>query len=174
MRYPAAAKLLAEWDWRGRCVFLKRDLAKVFGESGKTLDQTLRRLIAAGLLERVAHGVYVYALSAHLGVSALEEVALALRRGEFVFESYESALSQWGRISQVPVDRITLATTGREGVFRTRFGVIEFTHTAAGAAEIATNTVARPGRVIPIATEAYALSGLRRTGRNLDLVDQGV
>jgi len=174
VRYPEAVQLLAAWDRRGRCVFLKRDLAKILDESGKTLDQTLRRLVAAGLLERVAHGVYVYALSAHLGVPALDEVALALRRGEYVFESYESALSQWGRISQVPIDTMTLATTGRKGVFRTRFGVIEFTHTAADAAEIAANTVARPGRAIPIATEAYALSGLRRTGRNLDLVDQGV
>jgi len=174
VRYPQSAKLLAEWDRRGRCVFLKRDLAKVFDEGGKTLDQTLRRLVASGLLERVAHGVYLYALTAHLGVLALEEVALALRRGEHVFESYESALSQWGRISQVPVDRLTLATTGRKGVFETRLGVIEFTHTAAGAAEITANTVVRPGHVIPIATQAYALSGLRRVGRNLDLVDQGV
>ena len=174
MRYSKAVRLLAEWDRRGRCVFLKRDLAKVFDERGKTLDQTLRRLVAAGLLDRVAHGVYLYALSAHLGVAALDEVALALRRGEHLFESYESALSQWGRISQVPVDRMTLATTGRKGVFRTRFGVIEFTHTAADAADIAANTIDRPDRMIPIATEAYALAGLRRTGRNLDLVDQGV
>jgi len=174
MRYPEAARLLAGWDRRGRSVFLKRDLAKVFDEGGKTLDQTLRRLVAAGLLERAAHGVYLYALSTNLGVSALEEVALALRRGEHVFESYESALSQWGRISQVPVDRMTLATTGRKGVFRTRLGVIEFTHTAAEPAEITANTVDRPGHVIPIATEAYAMSGLRRVGRNLDLIDQGV
>jgi len=174
MRYPDAARLLAEWDRRGRCVFLKRDLVKVFDEGGKTLDQTLRRLVTAGLLERVAHGVYVYALSAHLGVAALEEVALALRRGEYVFESYESALSQWGRISQVPVDRMTLATTGRKGTFHTRFGVIEFTHTAAKASEIVANTLTRPDHVIPIATEAYALSGLRRAGRNIDLIDQGV
>ncbi|MDR0782461.1 MAG: hypothetical protein LBE83_01710 [Propionibacteriaceae bacterium] len=88
--------------------------------------------------------------------------------------AYESALSQWGRISQVPIDRLTLATTGRKGVFRTRFGVIEFTHTEAGAAEISANTVERPDHAIPIATESYALSGLRRVHRNIDLVDQGV
>jgi len=173
MKLADAVSALAEWDRRGRYVFLKRDLAKVFGDHGKALDQTLARFVEAGLLERVAHGVYLYAHSAHLGATTIEEIALALRRGEHVFESLESALSQWGRISQVPVDRLTVVTTGRKGTFATRFGVIEFTHTTAPATEIAAHTVDRPGHPLPIATEPYALAGPRRPRRNLDLIDQG-
>ncbi len=173
MRYLQAVSVLADWDRRKRYVFLKRDLAKIFDESGKTLDQTLRRLVSANLLERVTHGVYLNALSSRLGATTIEEVALSLRRGKHVFESFESALSQWGRISQVPIDRLTLATTGRKGIFHTKYGVIEFTHTEAPVAEIVANTVDRPDHAIPIATETYALHGLRRVGRNLDLVDQG-
>jgi predicted transcriptional regulator of viral defense system len=149
---------------------LKRDLAKIFGEGGNTLGETLKRLVAGKVLTRAANGVYVYALSPNLGAGTLAEIALALRRGWQVYESLESALSQWGVISQVPVDRLTLMTTGAKGTFATPYGVIEFTHTERPTSEIAANTRRRPDNPIPIATKAYALANLRRVGRNLDLV----
>jgi hypothetical protein len=103
-------------------------------------------------------------------IEALRALADWDRRGHHVYESLESALAQWGAISQAPVDRLTLMTTGAKGVFATPYGVIEFTHTERPAAEIATNTLDRPDNPIPIATEAYAQANLRRVGRNLDLL----
>jgi len=170
MKQNEALKILCHWDRKGRYVFLKRDFAILFNEHGKKLDKTLERLAKSGILERVAHGVYLYSASAHIGAYTLDEIALALRRGEYVFESLESALSQWGRISQIPIDRITYMTTGRSGEFVTPFGVAEFSHTEANWIEINGNTVRRPNRRIPIATEEYALKNLRRVGRNYDLV----
>ncbi len=79
MKYSDAASVLATWDRRGRYVFLKRDLAKILREQGMTLDQTLARLVRAGLLERATHGVYLYALSA--GVAHSAQYALAAMFG---------------------------------------------------------------------------------------------
>lgn len=171
MRISEATRVLSDWDRRGRNVYTKRDLAKLFGEpTGDTLSETIKRLVARKVLIRAARGVYVYALSSNLGPATIEDVAEAIRRGEYNFESLESALSQWGAISQVPIDRITVMTTGRKGEFRTPFGVIEFTHTASSPLEILANVVRRDGHPLPIATREYALVNLKRVGRNLDLV----
>jgi predicted transcriptional regulator of viral defense system len=173
MKTVDAIKQLAHYDKTGRYVYVKRDLSKVFETASEnTLNQMLKRLIAQGVLIRAAQGVYVFAQSAHLSPTTVEDVAIALRPGEYIFESLESALSQWGRISQIPSDRITLVTTGRKGEHRTPYGVIEFTHTNSSPLEIIKNTIRRPHHPLPIATEEYALANLKRTGRNLNMVQE--
>ncbi|MEG0418713.1 MAG: hypothetical protein RSB04_12660 [Gordonibacter sp.] len=173
MKSNETHQLLSHWDRKGRYVYTKADLAKLINDpSDNTLSETLRRLVANGTLVRAARGVYVYANSRHLGSSTIEDVALALRRGEYVFESLESALSLWGDISQIPLDRITLMTTGRKGEYRTPFGVIEFTHTQSSPATILDNTVQRPDHPIPLATKEFARANLKQVRRNLSLLAQ--
>jgi len=172
MNQTDAIKALVSWDMQGRHVFRKRDLQMVFSESGQTLDQTLARLVKAAVLERAAYGIYVFAMSRHIGSSTIEHIARNLRRGEITFESLESALSQWGVISQIPIDRITLMTTGRSGEYKTPYGVIELTHTKASVAEIAANIVERDGHALPLATKEYAYKNLCSVRRNLHLVDK--
>jgi hypothetical protein len=171
MKLSDAYKVFSTWDKRGRYVFRKSDLEIVIDESGKTLDQTISRLVEAGVLQRVAQGVYLYSYSAHIGATTIEDIARNLRRGDFVFESLESALSQYGVISQIPISRITLMTTGRSGEFRTPYGIIEFTLTKAPISEIVENILDRPGHNLPIAKKDYAYKNLRSVRRNLDLVD---
>ena len=171
MKQSDAYRILSAWDKQGRYVFKKCDLEIILNESGKTLDQTLTRLVKVKLLQRVAHGIYLFCHSAHIGSSTLEDIARNLRRGELTFESLESALSQYGVISQIPMDRITLMTTGRSGEYRTPFGVIEFTHTKVPAAEIMQNITERPHHSLPIAKRGFALKNLRSVKRNLNLVD---
>ncbi|MDR0593976.1 MAG: DUF6088 family protein [Bifidobacteriaceae bacterium] len=173
MEATGAILRLADWDRRGRYVYLKRDLRKILGETGDTLSQTLKRLTRKGVLIRAAHGAYVYALSPRVGATTVQDVALALRRGEYVFESLESALAQWGVISQAPLDRVTLMTTGAGGAFRTPYGVIEFVHTKLSPEQIRRGVLDRPDQPAPIATEAFALRNLRRTGRSAELVAEG-
>ena len=84
----------------------------------------------------------------------------------------ESAASRWGIISQIPVDRLTVVTSGREGIFPTPFGTIEFIHTAADALEIMTNTVDLPDSPLRLATKRYTVIGLKRARRSLDLIDE--
>jgi predicted transcriptional regulator of viral defense system len=171
MTSSEAINTLSRWDRTGRFVYTTNDLKKLLNDStDAAFRKTLHRLVRQGVLERVARGVYMYAHSAHIGATTIEDIARTMRRGEFVFESLESALSQWGRISQIPIDRITLMTTGRRGEYRTPYGVIEFTHTTASRDEILANTITREGHTIPIASEAYAIKNLKRTRRNLSMI----
>lgn len=171
MKTDEARKILVAWDCKGRYVYLKRDLAKLMRDpSENTFNETLRRLVKNGTLVRVAYGTYIFADSAHIGGGTLDHIAMALRRGEYVFESLESAASQWGDISQIPIDRVTYMTTGRSGEYRTPYGVIEFVHTACDPDEFTSQIVARPDRPVPIATREYVLKNLERTGRSKDLV----
>lgn len=151
-------------------VYRKHDLAVVLGENGRALDRTVGSLSAAGLLERVAYGVYLFPLSRRIGVGTLDDIVRCLRPGRVTWESCESALSQWGVISQIPVGRTTYMTTGREGEFRTRFGVVDLTHSKLAPSRVIGNLVYREGR-LPIATKRFAYDNLRSTGRNVGLID---
>jgi predicted transcriptional regulator of viral defense system len=156
----------------GRRVFLKRDLARLLGHGGDVAtDKTVSRLVSSGLLERVCRGVYRFPLAPPVpGVADVYLVASALRRGQYVFESLETAASEYGLISQVPLGALTLMTTGREGTFDTACGTIEFVHTKASVPEILANTVARPRCPVRVATEDYVVRNLRRCGRGADLL----
>lgn len=173
MRALVAEKELQTWAATGKYVFTRSDLGMIFNEtSHNTLSATLRRFVKSGLLIRAAHDVYVFAFSNCSRTRILEQIALVLRKGHYVYESYESALSQWGLISQIPIDRITCATTGRSGEYRTPYGVIEFTHTATNPQVISANLVKRPEHLLPLANQELALANLRKSKRNSDLVKE--
>ena len=172
MRILDALDILNTWDKRGHYVFTKGDLAKLFYESAESLVKTLERLTDKGILIRAARGVYVFGYSNHLGAYTLEEIAQTLRRNEYNYLSLESALSEWGVISQAPIDRITVMTTGRKGEFQTPFGVIEFTHTENSPDYIRENTIWRKPYPLRIANETLALKNQRRVGRNASLIEE--
>lgn len=73
-------------------------------------------------------------------------------------------------ISQIPIDRLTAMTTGRKGVFKTPYGVIEFTHTDRCDIDILNNTILYD-RPLRIATESAAIRDLKRVGRNTHLIE---
>ena len=172
MQIVSAIQTLARHDRQGRHVFTRRDLAMLFRrDSPDALAAGLRRLVNSGVLARAARGVYVFALSAHLGEDTLEFIARAMREGEYSYISLESALSEYGAISQVPIGRITVMTTGRKGEYKTPFGVIEFTHTGRPVEQFIPRIFDR-GRPLRIADKHLAWRDLKRVGRNTDLVDQ--
>lgn len=152
-------------------VYSPTDLGILFSEHGQKLHQTVRSLTACGILAKTARGVYAYALCNLPSNEILALTARKLRPNNLTWESLESALSQWGVISQIPVDRITLMTTGREGEYRTPYGVIEFTHSKRKWSAVASNVVPRGPRLLPIASKTQAYRELKAVGRNLQLVD---
>ncbi|MFR7738396.1 MAG: hypothetical protein ACLU0V_12325, partial [Eggerthella lenta] len=121
MKSVEAIKILHSCDLEGRILFRSRELGTLFGESGDTLRSTIKRLAADGILERVAHDAYLYLLFHPNGCDVLGHIATFLRPGEVTYESLESAASQWGFISQIPLGRISCVTTGAEGLVDTRF-----------------------------------------------------
>jgi predicted transcriptional regulator of viral defense system len=174
MEQSTAIKRLNHWDRRGRFVFTLTDLAKVFHEDNpRTLKGGLSRLVASGLLERAARGVYVYPMAHSRDSYVIEHIAKALRRGEYNYVSLESALSEYGAISQIPLDRLTVMTTGRKGIYKTAYGTIEFVHTKRPVKELLArmSNVERP---LHLATPLAAWGDLKRVGRNAHLVDETV
>ena len=163
---------LDDWDRQHRYVFTFSDLAKIFPEdSPKTLQEGINRLRRHGLLEAASRGVYVYKLSRHRDAHLLERIAKTMRRGEYSYVSLESALSEYGAISQIPVDRLTVMTTGRKGEYRTPYGTIEFTHTKRSVPQLL-DRMRDVGRPLRLATPQAAWADLKRVGRNTHLVDQ--
>lgn len=167
-----AIKALKAWDEQGRYVFSKHGLQKLFPQDKpKTFSEGLRRLVKDGLLQRASRGVYINPHAASLDGYTIEHIAKALRPGEYNYVSLESILSEYGAISQIPIDRLTVMTTGREGVYRTPFGVIEFTHTKRPISEIVNSMLSIEKRPLRIASKEAAWRDLKRVGRNINMVD---
>lgn len=164
-------KTLNEWDRHGRYVFSHHELRRLFPEeSAKAFEKSLARMVARGLLMRAARGVYMNPFASSDGY-AIEHIAKVLRPGEYNYVSLESALSEYGVISQILIDRLTVMTTGRKGAYRTHYGTIEFTHTKRSLAEILQSMVTVPGRPLRVATLEAARRDLRRVGRNRHLME---
>lgn len=172
MKKTEAIKKLLEYDKRGRCVFTNSDLTKIFHQDNeRSLRAGIKRLQNDGILTRISNGVYLYHLAHSKGSNTLEQIAKTIRRGEYSYVSLESALSDFGVISQIPVDRLTIMTTGRSGEFKTPLGTIEFTHTKRDPIDIIENTCL-VGRPLRLATKHTAYRDLKRVGRNIHLVNK--
>ena len=175
MDQASAIKRLNQLDQQNRYIFTHRDLAKLMPERNiRTFNSGLSRLVNQKQLERICRGVYLYALSHHKrSANTLELIAKTLRRGEYNYVSLESALSEYGAISQIPIDRLTVMTTGRKGEYNTSYGTIEFTHTKRSVSDIIQN-IQNVDRPLRLATKHAAYRDLKRVGRNTHLVDEKV
>ena len=173
MKKMQAIQMIRDFDKKGRFVFSKHDLSKLFPEDNqKALEEGLNRLIKAGLLVRACRGIYVNDFAQSKDSYVIEHVAKALRRGEYNYVSLESILSEYGVISQIPLDRLTVMTTGRKGTYQTPYGVIEFTHTKRSVADILNSIKVVAGRPLRVASKLAAIRDLRRVGRNINLLQQ--
>jgi hypothetical protein len=173
MNKTAALNKLAALDRVGVYVLTKADLAKAFPEEKeKAFEKSLQRLVSDGILQRVAKGVYVNPMARSKKGQVVEDIAAVLRRGHFSYVTRESMLSEYGVISQVPMSRITLMTTGANGLYDTPYGTIEFTHTKRPAAELIARTVSMKGRPLRLATKRAAVADLMRAGRNTNMIDK--
>ena len=165
---------LSALEQKGLVVYSRRDLEKIFPEEDeKALEKSLQRMCQDNLLVRAARGIYVFgpAVPRHRGW-LIERIAQALRPGDFNYVSLESILSEYGVISQIPVDRLTVMTTGAKGLHKTPFGVIEFTHTKRTIPDLLERTLVVKGRPLRIARKQAAIQDLHRVGRNIDLIDR--
>ena len=166
--------VLKEWDKKGRYVFSKHDLAKLFpADSPKTFTEALARHVRNGLIERASRGVYINRAATSFDGYTIERIAIVLRSGYYSYISLESALSEYGVISQIPVDRLTIMTTGRSSICQTTYGTLEFTHTERSVKDVLRHSIKIEGRPLRIATKQSAWRDLKRVGRNTELVNLG-
>ncbi|MCC2666326.1 MAG: hypothetical protein K0R24_1097 [Gammaproteobacteria bacterium] len=169
-----AIQSIRYFDQKGKFVFSKQDMRKLFPEdTPKTLEAGLNRLVQSGLLARACKGVYVNPYAKSMDSYTIEHIAKVLRRGKYSYVSLESALSEYGLISQIPIDRLTIMTTGREGLYKTSYGMIEFTHTKRSVIDILNSFQKIKGRPLRVATQKAAVRDLKRVGRNINLLHLG-
>jgi predicted transcriptional regulator of viral defense system len=173
MKLTDALKILNDLDQQGVYIFSRGDIEKMFpSEQEKTLEKSLQRLVRGGVLERVGKGLYLNPLAVSKKSRVVEDIAAIARRGYYSYLSLESILSEYGALSQIPLSYLTVMTTGAKGLLKTRYGVIEFTHTQRPIHEIVKKTVLAPGRPLRIATLEAAKQDLRRVGRNVSLLEE--
>lgn len=159
---------------QGRDLVLhQKDLFTLLGKVDCPASRMLlKRAVAAGIVKNPARGIYVFSPSSQVHPDTIYKIARKLRSGHLNYLSLESVLSQSGHISQLLMDRITVMTTGRSQVFSLHgIGVVEFTHTKKNMDALAPHLIWDKDIEMFRATPELALRELRRTGRNLNMVE---
>lgn len=125
-----------------------------------------------GLLRRVCRGLYLYSGTNYPQGLLLYHAAARLRAGEFNYISLEAALSDAGVISQVPMNWITLMSSGRSHIVNCGdFGSIEFVHTKKRPETLTDQLTYDPRCHLWRASVSLALRDMKATGRDTDLID---
>lgn len=154
-------------------LFTLRDLAGLMpGRSEAALKALVGRLTADGVLERLCRGLYLYPGVHYPSDLVLYHSAARLRADALCYLSLESVLSDAGVISQIPMNWITLMTSGRSGELACgRFGMIEFIHTRKSPESLAGALVYDSRCRLWRATVAQAMIDMRDARRSMELVN---
>lgn len=154
-------------------LFAQQDFRGLFPElSESAFRALLSRAAASGLLERVCRGIYLYKRGLPSNGLLLFHIVALMRSTQFNYISLETALSDAGVISQIPINWISIMSSGRSNIISCgRFGTIECVHTEQKPGELAPNLVYDKSCGLWRATVAQALRDMKRTQRNCDLID---
>ena len=155
-------------------LFTLRDLSGLVpGRSEGALKALVGRLTADGVLDRLCRGLYLYPAVHFPSDLILYHAAARLRAAELCYLSLESVLSDAGVISQIPMNWITLMTSGRSGEITCgRFGTIEFVHTRKSPKALAEALVYDSRCRLWRATMAQAMIDMRDARRSMELIDR--
>lgn len=155
------------------CLFTLSDLHGAMPEqSASAFKALVCRAEKDGLLKRVCRGVYLYRKANLAQGLLLYHAAARLRAGEFNYISLESALSDAGLISQIPMNWITIMSSGRTTTVSCgAFGTIEFIHTKRRPENLASQLTYDTRCHLWRASASLARKDMNVTRRNTDLVD---
>lgn len=165
---------LKELEEQTQSALFSYNQAKVLfaGENEKTLYTALRRHAKNGVIEHVCKGIWLNPLSRFANNDTrLEELALLLRPDQYNYVSMETVLSQAGVISQQMFGYLTVMTTGSSKVIKATFGTLELTHTKRNLIEVSRHRIPE-GHRLPWADLETAYRDLKRSGRNVEMVDR--
>lgn len=159
-----------------RYLFTPSDMRALVPDiSAQAYRTLLSRAAKEGKLERVCRGLYFYKPAKPSSGLLLFHAAARLRAHEFNYISLETALSDAGIISQVPMNWITLMSSGRSSQINCgQWGTLEFVHTTqkaeALADQLSYDSRCRMWRAKP----ALAIRDMKAAKRNLDLIDWSI
>ena len=155
------------------CLFTPADLRPLLPDQTDAAFKTLlSRVVRDGLMTRICRGLYLYDPSLAAPSQLLMRAAIKLRPLEFNYLSLETVLSDAGVISQIPMNRIMVMSSGRSSLIRCgAWGTIEYVHTQQTASSLAGKLHYDTDHQCWRASVAQALKDMRSTHRKTDLID---
>lgn len=130
------------------------------------------RCVKDGLLIRICRGLYLYPKVDYDQGLILFHAAARLRADTFNYITLETALSDAGVISQIPINWITLMSSGRSNIINCGdFGRIEFVHTKRKPESLTDCLVYDSQCHLWRASVALAIKDMLITKRSTDLID---
>ncbi len=170
------AKTLGKLADKDHFLFSPDDLSGLYPElSSQAFHALIGRSAKNDILQRVCRGIYLYPVKGYPSGLLLYRVAARLRAHEFNYISLESALSDSGIISQIPLSWITLMSSGRSHTVDCgKWGHIEFIHTKKTVAQLVPDLSYDKKCGLWRASVNLALQDMKFTRRNTDLIAEGV
>lgn len=166
--------VLREADNNDQWAFTRAQLKELFpNEKDDNFTKSLARHVKSGMLDKVAHSVYVNPVARSTPYNKLEALIPFLRQGQANVVTAETVLSRWSVISQMMFDYVVVMTSGASKKFDTDYGVIEFIHTKQDIEQLKANSFYDENSDLYTASVKQAYKDLTSLNRNLDLVDQG-
>ncbi len=147
-------------------------LPELSHESFKVL---LSRAVRSGHLTRVCRSIYIYKKAMKNDGLVLFHIASILRSDKFNYISLETVLSDAGVISQVPINWISIISSGRSNKISCGiFGTIEFVHTDRSPNDVMDHLTYDTKCGMWRASINLALQDMKITRRNCDLIDPDI
>lgn len=154
-------------------LFTHQNLRQLFPEMSDGAFKTLlSRSVKTGCLTRLCRGIYTYKkVIPHNGL-ILFHIAALLRADHFNYISLETVLSDVGIISQIPINTISIMSSGRTNMISCgEYGIIEFVHTTNKPIDLVNELSYDSNTRMWRATVSQAMRDMKVTRRNKDLID---
>ncbi len=155
-----------------RYLFLLSDLKSLFPNMSEGAFKTLlSRAVQKKILEKICRNIFGFNIKKNFNGYLLFHVVAQLRASDFNYISLETVLSEEGIVSQVPLNRIFIMSTGRSQVIDcNQYGAIEFVHTKSKFNKIVDHLVYDEKSRLWKADIYLALKDMKKTKRNTDLI----
>jgi hypothetical protein len=158
------------------CLFTPDDLRALLPNLSESAFKTLlSRASTLGHLKRICRGLYLYEKVGHNRGQILYRAVNKLRPLSLNYLSLESVLSDAGVISQIPINRIMVMSSGRSSLIDCgHWGSIEFVRTQQKPDNLVGHLTYDTECRIWRASVTQALRDMRATHRNQDLIDWNI
>ncbi len=157
-------------------LFTLFDMRPLFPQMTDAAFKTLMsRAVRTELLVRLCRGVYLYKPALPKDGLLLYHAAALLRAHRFNYISLETVLSDLGVISQVPLNSISIMSSGRSNMISCgEFGTIEFIHTRQEPNLLMPHLTYDHSCGLWRANVNLAIRDMKATRRNCDLIDWSI
>lgn len=174
-------KILLHWFEKNASpahyLFVPQDVRGLLPDLSDAAFKTLMsRVVSLGHLDRVCRSLYAYKPNQFSRGLLLFHAAAYLRSDDFNYISLETALSDAGVISQIPINYISIMSSGRSSTISCgKFGTIEFVHTEQKPTDVMAQLVYDGDCRLWRAIVPLALKDMKRTRRTTyNLIDWDV